>query len=331
MAQVDLSARPARVLLAVGIILIANSAPANAESGPGISFDLDRRPGAEACPDHDSLAAQVVQRLASSAASHRAPVADRVAITVLREADAYVASLSVRGLGGRDGSTRSFVDTGQNCAGLSEALALTLAMISDGMPLFDRKAAVASSPPMPPVPVTPPSQAMRRPWELGAGALGASNLLGAPTVGYGVAAIWRPRPHLAAGVKAIWMPARTIDKNGGRTKVSVEAGLASACWGILAYGRRFIPALCGELGGGVLQGSSEGYADSQTATRLWLGAGAFANAGIRISNRWSVAAQGGVLLSLRSESFTIGGLGSPVYEPSRFGWLAEIDLRVRIW
>lgn len=328
MAQKVLLARSVQVLLlGVGTILI--SAPTHADSVPSVSFDVDRQPGTDACPDHDSLAAQVDQSLANSHASPRAPVADRVNITILRVADAYVARLSLRGPDGLDGGTRSLVDSSQDCAGLAEALSLMLAMIADGRPLFEKK--VADSAPPPPAPSLTPSPPTRRPWELGVGALGASNLLGAPTVGYGLNAVWYSRPHLAAGVKAIWMPARTIDKNGGQTKVSIEAALVSACWGILPYGRRFVPSLCGELGGGILNGSSEGYVDSQSVTRLWLAAGASANVEVRLSSRWSVVAQGGVLLTLRSEAFTVGGLDSPVYEPRRFGGLAEIDLRVRIW
>jgi hypothetical protein len=330
-AHSGLSAKLLRVLVGLGIVLAAGSARAQVESSPSIPFDLDRHAGAELCPDHDALAAQVEQRLTQSHLPPHAPVADKVTITILRVADDYVANLSIPGSDGQDGGTRSLVDTGKDCAGLAEALSLTLAMIADGRPLFERKPSVVPAPPTPPAPGPQTAPARHRSWELGAGVLGANNLLGAPTVGYGLDAIWHPRPHLAAGVKAAWMPARTIQEAGGRTKVSIEAGLASVCWEILPFDGRFFPGLCGAFGAGVLQGSSEGYVDSQSATRLWLATGAFARAGIGLSKRWSVVAQAGALLTLRSASFTIGGVGSPVYEASRFGGLAEIDLRARIW
>jgi hypothetical protein len=333
------------LLVGVGISLTAVVAPARAESSQSISFELARGPGAELCPDHDSLAAQVEQRLAQSQASPHAPVADKVAVTIVRAGDAYVASLSILSPDGLDGGTRSLVDTGQDCAGLAEALSLTLAMIADGRPLFPAKPPEVVAPPpalvpppkptkaLRPIPAAPAPPPIRRSWELGAGVLGASNLLGAPTIGYGVDAAWHPRPHLVVGVKGIWLPARTIQTtDGGQTKVSIEAGLARACWGILPFGGRFFPALCAELGAGVLQGSSQGYLDAKSATRPWLAAGASANAGISVSKNWSLAAQAGALFPLRNEQFTIGGLETPaVYKSNHLGWLAEIDVRVRIW
>jgi hypothetical protein len=328
-------------LLGVGFILAAVAAPAWADSNEGISFDLARGPGTQLCPDHDSLAAQVEKRLSQSHASPHAPVADRVTVTIVRAGDAYVASLSILSPDGLDGGgTRSLVDTGQDCAGLAEALSLTLAMIADGRPLFAVKPPpqVATPHPTPasphpaPLAAAPATPPPRRPWELCADVLGASNLLGAPTVGYGVGAIWHPRPRLVVAMKGLWMPARTIQtQDGGRTRVSIEAGLTRACWGVLPFGGRFFPALCGELGAGVLQGSSEGYADPKTARRLWLAAGASADAAIRLFKGWSLAAQAGALFPLRNEQFIIGGLPSPVYGTSHLGWLGEIDLRVRIW
>jgi len=341
MVETRLSLGSLRALLVwVGISLTAVVASARADSSQGISFDLARGPGAELCPDHDSLAAQVEQRLAQ--ASPHAPIADKVAITIVHAGDAYVASLSILSPDGLDGGTRSLVDTGQDCAGLAEALSLTLAMIADGRPLFPAKPPDVAAPPpapipppkpLPPTPVAPPSPAIHRFWDLGTGILGASNLLGAPTIGYGVDVAWHPRPHLVIGVKGIWLPARTIQTtDGGQTKVSIEAGLARACWGILPFGGRFFPALCGELGAGVLQGSSQGYLDAKSATRPWFAAGASANAGISVSKNWSLAAQAGALFPLRNEQFTIGGLEAPaVYKSNYIGWLAEIDVRVRIW
>ena len=308
------------LVLGVGISLCATSAPAAATSAPTISFDLSRGPGAEACPDRDALAAQVERRLTQSRASPTVPVADRVSIAIVRAGDAYVATLSTLARSGLGGGTRRLVDDSRDCAGLAEALSLTLAMIADGRPLFATKAPEVSAPPPTPT---------RRPWELGAGVLGSS-LLGAPTVGYSVDALWHAQPRLGAGVMAMWMPGRTIAKASGFTKVSTEIGLARLCWGVLPFGGRFFPSLCGQFGAGVLRGSSQGYADAKSASRLWLGAGGSVNAGFRLSEIWSVTAQTGVLHTLRNEQFTIGGLGS-VYESTGLGWLASLDLHLRIW
>jgi hypothetical protein len=317
--ETGVSARRA-FLLAVGLFTLT-CVPARAASREAIAFVLSRGAGAEMCPDHDVLATQVEERLAQSRTSPHAPVADKVAIVIERKGSAFVATVSMLSNSGFDGGTRRLVATSRDCAGLAEALSLTLAMIADGRPLSDAKSPEVSD---------PLSSPARRPWELGAGVLGASNLLGAPTVGYALDAIWHPRPRLAAGVTGMWMPERKIYRAPGLSKVSIESALARICWGMVPFGDAFFPALCGQLGTGVLQGSSEGYADARSTLRLWLAAGASVRAGLHISKTWSVTAQAGALYPLRHEQFTIGGLGS-VYESSQLSWLAGIDLHARIW
>ena len=300
----------------VGIALAAIPRPVRAAGPQSVSFDLSRGPGAERCPDRDALAAQVELRLAQPRESPHVPVADHVEIAVVRSGNNYVATISTLGL---DSGTRRLVDTSQDCAGLAEALSLMLAMIADGRPLS------AEKPPEVVAPIRP-----RRPWELGAGVLGAGSILGAPTLGYSVDVLWHPWPHVATGLMGIWMPSRSIERGPGATKVSVEAGLARGCWEILPFGGRFFPSLCGEFGAGVLQGTGEGYLDAKSALRSWLAAGGSARAGIRIYKSLAMTAYAGCLFPLRNEQLTIGGIGQ-VYESGHPSWLAGLELQVRIW
>ena len=304
--------------LAVGVGIALAAIPGSVRAAPAqsASFDLSRGPGAERCPDRDALAAQVELRLAQPRESPHAPVADHVEIVVVRAGNSYVATISTLGF---DSGTRRLVDTSQDCAGLAEALSLMLAMIADGRPLFAEK----------PAEVVAPSRAPRA-WELGAGVWGAGNILGAPTLGYSVDVLWHPWPRLATGLMGIWMPSRSIERGPGATKVSVEAGLARVCWGILPFGGRFFPALCGEFAAGVLQGTGEGYLDAKSTLRPWLAAGGSARAGIRVYKSLAMTAYAGGLFPLRNEQLTIGGIGQ-VYESGHPSWLAGLELQVRIW
>jgi hypothetical protein len=270
--------------------LLAATAQADAPTAPAIPFDLDRGPGAERCPDRDTLASQVGKRLSQTGSSARVPVADQVSIVIKRTRDGHVATLSALGF---EGGIRNLVDTSEDCAGLAEALVLTLSMIADGRPGLPPR--VANEPP-------PPRRV--RPWELGASAMGSTGILGTPSAGMTVDVVWRPWPRLATGVSALWMPSRSFDKANGTTSFMVLAGMARVCGGILPFGGRVFPALCGEAGAGGLRGAGEGYADATSVWVPWLVAGGSLDLGLRVHRRFSLAARAGYLLSLRSEHFT---------------------------
>ena len=283
----------------------------DASSPEGISFDLARGPGAELCPDRDSLAAKVASRLAHGLS--RAPVAERVSVAIVRTDRGYVATVSALGI---EKGTRRLVDTGEDCAGLAEALVLMLSMIADGRPI------PAAEPPA--EPARPKS-----PWEVGAGALGSTGILGAPSLGITLDAIWHPWPRVASGLSAFWMPSRAIQGGPGQSQVSLQAGLASVCWGILPFGGRVFPALCGLVGAGALHGEGAKYLDARSVWRPWLATGAALDAGIRVHHRLTLAVQAGRLFSLRNERFTVGGLGQ-VYDSSDPGWIGRAELLLRI-
>jgi hypothetical protein len=220
----------------------------------------------------------------------------------------------------RERPARRLFDRSEDCAGLAEALALTLSMIADGRPL----------------PATQPRDApaaarVPRPWEVGGGAMGSTGILGAGSLGLTLDAVWHPWPRLAAGLTAFWMPSRGIDGGPGTVKVTVLAGLASVCFGILPFGGRVFPALCGQFGAGALRGrGDEGYADARSVWRPWLAAGGSLHVGVRVHRWLTLAVSAGRLFSLKDERFTIGGLPDPVYDSGHPGWLGTAGLLVRI-
>ena len=281
---------------------------------PAIAFDLTRGPGAEWCPDRDTLAAQVARRLSQTGSSARVPVADQVSIVIKRTRDGHVATVSALGL---EGGIRNLVDTSEDCAGLAEALVLTLSMIADGRPL-----------PPPRVLEVPPPPRRERPWELGASAVVSTGILGTPSLGMGLDVVWHPWPRIATGLSALWMPSRSFDKDNGATSFTVVAGLARVCGGILPFGGRVFPALCGEAGAGGLRGAGERYDGATSVWVPWLVAGGSLDLGLRVHRRLSLAARAVYLFSLRTDHFTVGG--SPVYDSGHPGWTAGLAALVRI-
>ena len=287
----------------------------DAPSAGGLSFDLVRGPGTELCPDEAALRARTAGLLASPPGSPRAPLTDRVRIEIVRTQRGYLATLFALGL---EGGTRRLEDAGEDCAGLAEALSLMLSLIADGRPL------PAAKPPTVTEPAGP-----SRPWELGAGALGASGILGAPSLGITLDAMWHPWPRIASGITALWMPDRGIQRGQGRSQISLVAGLVSACWGGVPFGGRSFPALCGLMGAGALHGEATGYLDARSLWRPWLTAGISVSLGIRLHRRLTLAVRAGRLFSLRDEQFTIGGLGQ-VYQSGDPGWMGRAAVLLRI-
>jgi hypothetical protein len=304
-----MSAAASAVMVAVLLAAsAATAAPRGAEDNP---FTLNRRTGAERCPDGAWLAAWMTKR---GAEMRRAPRTD---IVIARTDQGYEGTVSVLGV---EGGTRRLLDKSGDCAGLGEALALTLSMIADGQPLA----------------VAPPPAAVRavRAWEIGAGGVASAALLGEPSLGVTLDAVFYPWPRLAFGIDALWLPGRAIDKAGSTSRVQVAAALAKVCWGPLPYGGRVFPALCGNLGGGALRGEGDSavYADARSVWRPWLAAGPALHAGIRLHRRLTLALHAGYLFSLLREHFTIGGAdqGTPVYESGHPGWTGGAGLLVRI-
>jgi hypothetical protein len=142
--------------------------------------------------------------------------------------------------------------------------------------------------------------------------------------------VWHPWPRIVTGLSALWLPSRTFDKANGTTSFTVIAAMARVCGGILPFGGRVFPALCGEAGSGSLRGAGEGYEGARAVWVPWLVAGGSLDLGLRLHRRFSLAARAGYLFSLRTERFTVGGLGPPVYDTGHPGWTAGLGALVRI-
>ena len=306
--------RPWVLAFGAGLLLAVSGARAEVPTAP-LTLELSRGAGAERCPDGEWLKGGLAKRLAQDVRPPRAPIAERVRVAIERTADGFVARIAALGM---EGGTRRLLDTGEDCAGLGEALLLMLSMIADGR--------------LPPV--TPPSDAPivpppERPWEVGASVVGSSGILGTPTPGLGLDVLWHPWPRIATGLSAFWLPARGLDRGSGSASFTVVAGMAKVCWGILPFGGRTFPAVCAQAGAGSLRGEGDGYQQARAVWVPWLVAGASLDLGLRLHRRVSLAARAGYLFSLRNERFEVVGSGE-VHDTSRPGFLATVGALVRL-
>lgn len=302
-------------LLAITSWLLLAAGPTPADPVTPIAFDLSRDAEAERCPDHETLAGQLERRLAQTGASARLPVADKVTVGIKRTRDGYLATVSALGL---EGGTRSLLDPSDDCAGLAEALVLTLSMIADGQPMPPTKA-----PPALPAPV------LERPLEWGAGAFASTGILDAASVGPTLEMLWHPWPRVAAGVSGLWLPGRSFDDGPGTTSFTLAAGMARLCGGVLPYAARVFPTACAEMGVGGLRGKGAGYVDSRSVWVPWLTAGGSLGAAVRVHRLVSLYARAGYLFSLRKERFKVGGL-APVHDTGHPGFDGGLGVLLRI-
>ena len=299
---------PSGLLALVSWLWLANSQSV-------IAFELRRDSDAGHCPDHETLAVQLEKRLAQTGGVARRPVAEQVSVTIQRTHEGYRATVAALGL---EGGTRSLLDPSEDCAGLAEALVLTLSMIADGQPLPPAKEA-------PPA----PAPAVERPLEVGAGAFASTGMLGAASLGPTLDLLWHPWPHVAAGISGLWMPGRTFDNGPGSTSFTLVAGMARLCGGIVPYGGPVFPVLCAELGAGGLRGQGQGYVDARSVWVPWLSAGGSLGAGVRVHRLVSLWGRAGYLFSLREERFKVAGL-APVHDTGHPGFDVALGLLLRI-
>lgn len=300
------------------------------KAAPLSRLAVRRAPDAPDCGDGARLAADVERQMGRSVfdspAAGSLPTID---VEILRDGAGYQAIVAV------DGRTRRLADPGPSCAGLSEALAITIAILIDraAMPALPTLLPPREPPPpMPPRPVAiPPSEPRASVALEGAftyGLLGASArpaftaLLEIRVAG----PVW-----LAPGF--LWAPSRSIDFPPGAVGVSLAAGTLRACAALLGgAGKGPSLSACFEPSLGALHGSGAGYASDDAASRLWatLGLGLVGRGPLFGPVGWFAHAAGFALVGPR-EQFDVRGVPGIAYDPSPAGLSVGAGLRLTIF
>jgi hypothetical protein len=319
-------------LLLVSSILRA--LPAHADGGS--TLELERAAGTESCPD----AAELVNRVAELEPSARlrtgAPVTGSAhfRIEIERRPEHWRARILV---GGTKSGDRTLTDSGESCAGLVDAVALTLAILiaPDDEPQAD-PAEPARPAQLPPRPVPAPISARPAPKSGGlelalrAGPALTLGLLERPGVALFGEIELGVTPAFRTGLGGLWAPPQSIDHGPGRVEVSLVALTLSACLGIVNAG--WLDAeLCVTQAAGQIHGRGRDYsAYTDSARRPWLAVGGGPHASGPILGPLGWTAMLVALAPLTDERFAVEGVSGLAFEPSPVALVAQAGFRLSI-
>lgn len=287
-------------------------APRTTES-TALRLHVQREAGAAPCDDREQLARRVAAILGRSASAAGRNGELVITVRFAREGDALVAQVSASG---PKPGVRTLRDAGPSCQGLSEAVAVAIALLSDD--------AQASSAPFasPPPPATapeaartpaladaapPPPEAAR--WQPHATLSAAAGYgLGGAGTWLGVARVGARDAHwvLDLGVAAS-LPTRASFE-GGAVQTSLWFSMARGCY-LLAAGRSLEVGPCAQLGVGRLRGAGDDYGEARSANLLWTAMSLGLGAEVRLGPHASLTLEGSLWLPLERHTFSVQNRG----------------------
>jgi len=301
---------------------------------PAASLDVQvaRGSGAESCPTTE----QLVDRVVALGTPDADTSLQRARVSFGREQDAFWAEILAEG---RKSGLRRLSAPGPDCAGLTSAVAVALAVLFDVTPSEARtakpKATLAAVPIERTAPERPFAPAAAEPargpfdWRFGLdAALGAHyGLLGAkitPSLALGLA--WNPRGfRLSAEVFTTW-PRETAFQNG-LVSVWLNAARVEACT-FTGRNTRGRLGICPQLALGVLRGTGRHFDVVRTSYQPWSAAGLGVLGLVPLTARAVLKLRLSALVSLSENRFRVDGLGAAYRsEPIAFSFEAGPELR----
>lgn len=346
----------ARLASAAAAAAIALAAAPDALAAGLPTVAVHRTEDASSCPDARALAARVAAQMkaaaldpleegASTAAG--AKIEPGLDVQIYRSEKGFTAVM-------RAGTkTRQLSDDGANCAGLADALAISIAILLDTEPLPPPP----EPPPSPePPPVTPPAPPAPAPPRVPASfpevrsfhvSLALSGAITEGLVGSLAASISGElelrvgRFSIAGGVLAL--PGQTIPFASarfplGEVDVSLVTGFLRACGTIYGNGDAERLALCAAPVIGSIRGEGHNYVPERSTADLWVAAAASALYQRRIAGPFSLGSRATLFVPFTRQVFTVENLGRLDRTPSTaaftsapVGVALDLELRVSIW
>jgi len=331
-------------------------------SVPGLAQDeepvawlhVSRTELAAECPGPREIAVRV-----NEIAGRRALVEQDVAglglsVRFDRSPQGFTAEIS---LYGRRSGRRRLIDPGDTCADLTDALAVTLALLLDEGAVEPQVSPMVSPEPPreEPPKEQPPERApepffepefRRRPtppeppptWTVDLGAMQTGGILSsaAPAGVIGTDFVFADPFSVGAGM--LWMPSDKLEFAGGQVQLSLVAWLVQGCVTFLRGQTPIAVSVCVFPAAGVLTGDGTGYATDRQASQSWLAGGASVVADGQIVGPLGFSARlaGVVPLSRDFIVETEGGgeaaeASGVAFETSPAGVLAGLSVRATIF
>lgn len=322
----------ATALCATGL-LAARSTAAQPAALHDVPVVVQRAPAASDCVDAATLAGRVNLLVGRTAliASEAAGESFAFEVQILRSDDGYTAIVLAAG------GSRKLDDPGPTCAGLSDALAVTLAVLVDA----DEKP-VAPPPPPPPPPATatavfvPPPPPPSIPPRYG------PRLLLSPIIAVtsGLSGDAVPAVVLVNDLRVIgpfsllagftWMPSQDYPLREGHIEVQLMYGQLAAClssWRV--FGRSRLGG-CFQVDVGGIRGKGVGYDETSEITRPWVGLGLTGLADVPIIDPLYWSTRISAFAVPTQEAFQIRGIGV-AFDPPPVGILVGTGVGVRFF
>lgn len=319
---------------------LAQTAPGQgAALSPGVvRLVVERAPTAQDCPDAAALADRVSRHLGRLALdpSPSASGGPTLEVQVLRADDGYTAIVL------SSGRSRQISDPGPGCAGLGDALAVTIAILLD----IDTPPTVELPPPPPaatitalPTVVPPPTAAPLPPppppprVTIAALFAGAEGLIGSFTPGLHLEADARVVGPLSIAVAWAWLPEKRFSLPPGAVDVSLMFGSARVCLGSRPFQgamRDLRIGACGELDVGGLNGRGVGFFTNRSVVRPWVGVGLTGVLDVPIVSPFFWSTRISAVYAVTQESFSVDGVGV-AFQAAPVGLLVATGVGVRIF
>jgi hypothetical protein len=315
----------------VSATLAVTSAASSAFADELPRLTVQRTQRSTDCPDADTLAARVNEHMGRVAldTSVRADRTRGYDVQILAEDGGYVAILR---RAGRADRARTLSDPGPGCAGLADALSVTLAILLDQAaappppaPAVERRALSA------PAPAAPSRSAALRSESVAftGGVALSAGLLERVVPAFVADVSARPVPRVSLGLGLVLPLTQRFDFAPGAVDVSLTLGLARACY-VAPFGpalRSYAFAACPEVGFGALRGAGVGYPVSRAETRTWwlLGAGFELQGPLAGPVGWSARLD--LLAPTTDERFGVDGLPGNAFDPPPLTGALGLGLR----
>jgi hypothetical protein len=316
--------------MVIAASLCAQNAVAQSNFTPPAGVAVSRSTDAPDCPDAATLAVSVadIRGVPSLVTTRGADTRLQFEVEVTRNRSGYAAV--IRASGSRSGERR-IADIGEDCSGLAQALAVTIAIIldderdapADPVPTTAEWAPRKTSTAQPPV--APPRKSIWRPYALGVGTVGVlESVAFGPSVGLSL-----DLGQALIGADALWLLPRTFDLPPGRVDVSLVAASVYGCWRAGAIESEPWVGVCAHVSAGSLGGSADGFTTNKSARRPWIAPGIGTIAGGPLVGSIEWFAQGKLYVPVHEERFVIDNVGTAHTTPP-LGALAGLGLAVSI-